>query len=81
MQQLVDAQPWQGPRIKVFNSLAGTVPDRVVCNCKQVKESAIRARVTQGDGLDTLKAKLGCGTVCGSCVPEIKRMCASVALV
>ncbi|GAB7125752.1 nitrate reductase [Silvimonas sp. JCM 19000] len=80
VQQLVQAQAWQGPRIKVFNSQAGAVADRVVCNCKQVKESAIRQLSAQGADLARLKNDLGCGTVCGSCVPEIKRMCATPAL-
>ena len=80
VQQLVAGQAWQGPRIKVFNDQAAVAADRVVCNCKQVKESAIEGLIAEGAGLEALKTGLGCGTVCGSCVPEIKRMCATVAL-
>jgi assimilatory nitrate reductase catalytic subunit len=29
--------------------------------------------------LDALKTSLGCGTQCGSCVPELRRMLGSAA--
>jgi assimilatory nitrate reductase catalytic subunit len=54
---------------------------RVVCNCWNVGESAIEAVLEQLDGdaverLAALQAKLRCGTQCGSCLPELKRMVA-----
>ena len=64
--------------------------DRTLCNCMNVSVSRIRPGVE--DGLDRrvkarrghessffsgLKEQLGCGTQCGSCVPEIKRMLAT----
>lgn len=48
---------------------------RIVCNCLGVSETDIIEAVQSGtDTLDGLKAKLECGTKCGSCVPEIKRL-------
>jgi len=74
---LIEGAPWQGPRLTVFAPRqADAGPrDRVICNCQQVKESQIRRMSEQGASLDELKTTLGCGTVCGSCVPEIKRLC------
>ena len=34
-------------------------------------ESAIRAEVRNGADVPALKQRLGCGTVCGSCVPQL----------
>lgn len=48
--------------------------ERVVCNCKQVTQSQILEAIASGANLDGLKSVLGCGTVCGSCVPEIRRL-------
>ncbi|MEW6312678.1 MAG: molybdopterin-dependent oxidoreductase [Pseudomonadota bacterium] len=54
---------------------------RIVCNCHDVAESEIVAEVKHGSGLAALQAKLKCGTACGSCVPELKRLCAQPAAV
>ncbi|GAB3245393.1 nitrate reductase [Chitinimonas naiadis] len=76
---LLEGVAWEGPRLSVFAPRqADAGPrDRVLCNCKQVKESQIRLMVQQGAHLDELKSTLGCGTVCGSCLPELKRLCAT----
>jgi assimilatory nitrate reductase catalytic subunit len=50
---------------------------KILCNCKNVSENAVCAGIARGLGLDGLKQELGCGTQCGSCVPEIKRLLAS----
>jgi assimilatory nitrate reductase catalytic subunit len=53
---------------------------RVVCNCLNVSETDIAATIADGAGVcdfDALQAKLKCGTSCGSCVPEIRRMLAT----
>ncbi|MHB1372346.1 MAG: nitrate reductase [Thauera sp.] len=50
---------------------------RIVCNCLDVAEGEIAAAIAGGDGLDGLQARLRCGTSCGSCVPEIRRMLAA----
>jgi assimilatory nitrate reductase catalytic subunit len=49
---------------------------RVVCNCLDVSERDIRSRAQAGNTLGQLQSELGCGTSCGSCVPEIKRLLA-----
>lgn len=50
---------------------------KTLCNCKNVSESAVCAGIARGLDLNGLKQELGCGTQCGSCVPEIKRLLAS----
>jgi assimilatory nitrate reductase catalytic subunit len=46
-----------------------------VCNCFDVAASEIRAVLATGADLAQLQHRLKCGTQCGSCVPELKRMC------
>ncbi|MFZ5960259.1 molybdopterin-dependent oxidoreductase [Pseudomonas knackmussii] len=53
--------------------------DKTLCNCMNVSHSRVCAGIAQGLDLDALKRELGCGTQCGSCVPEIKRLLASAA--
>jgi assimilatory nitrate reductase catalytic subunit len=55
--------------------------DKVLCNCKNVGQRAILEGIESGLDLPQLKALLGCGTQCGSCVPEIKRLIQAVAVV
>ncbi len=69
---------------------AGRVPlqaaparGRAVCNCLGVSESEIRAALsacpaaaTPAERFAGLQAQLKCGTQCGSCVPELRRMSA-----
>jgi assimilatory nitrate reductase catalytic subunit len=50
---------------------------RVVCNCLNVAEPDIVAAIAAGADLAALQANLKCGTECGSCVPELKRLIAS----
>lgn len=50
---------------------------RVVCACEGVREDAICAGIRRGLDVDGLKRELRCGTGCGSCVPELKRLCAA----
>ena len=49
---------------------------RIVCNCLNVAEPDILAAITAGADLAALQATLKCGTECGSCVPELKRLVA-----
>ncbi|VCU71127.1 Nitrate reductase [Pigmentiphaga humi] len=80
-QRLLDPAPWTGSRLRVFTpDAAPAVRDRVVCQCKSVSESAIHAAVARGADVAALKSTLGCGTVCGSCVPELTRMCGGARL-
>ncbi|MFM2398720.1 MAG: hypothetical protein RL341_877 [Pseudomonadota bacterium] len=52
---------------------------KVVCNCFNVTEDAIITQLSQRSGpadarLAALQSTLQCGTNCGSCVPELKRL-------
>ena len=70
---------WNGPRLAAFSALAEAARDPVVCVCRHVTESAIRAELDNGADLPALKQRLGCGTVCGSCLPQLNRLAALVA--
>ena len=74
-----EALPWTRARHAVFVADSGPVAprDRTVCQCKSVMASSIDAAIAAGADVAQIKAKLGCGTVCGSCVPELQRMCAA----
>ncbi|MBM3350412.1 MAG: nitrate reductase [Betaproteobacteria bacterium] len=50
---------------------------KIICNCLDVAESDIIENIQLGADLITLKNKLKCGTECGSCVPELKRLVAT----
>ncbi|MFZ5484046.1 MAG: molybdopterin-dependent oxidoreductase [Pseudomonadota bacterium] len=50
---------------------------KILCNCLNVSETEIRAAISAGADLETLRASLKCGTECGSCLPELKRMLSS----
>ncbi|POZ60266.1 nitrate reductase [Chromobacterium alticapitis] len=81
LQTLLSGEDWQGPRLAVFApaGAAASPRERTVCQCKQVGEGAIRRALAEGADMDGLQSRLGCGTVCGSCLPELKRMAASSA--
>jgi assimilatory nitrate reductase catalytic subunit len=55
---------------------------RIICNCYNVAESEISAALAAGapaapeQALCALQEKLKCGTNCGSCVPELKKIIA-----
>ncbi|KAF1693111.1 nitrate reductase [Pseudoxanthomonas koreensis] len=70
---------WRGPRLAAFSALADVARDPLVCVCRQVTESAIRAEVGRGADVPALKQKLGCGTVCGSCIPQLTRLAREAA--
>ncbi|WP_375739564.1 molybdopterin-dependent oxidoreductase [Pseudomonas boanensis] len=53
---------------------ASSVPSKTLCNCMNVSQQAVCAGIERGLDLAGLKQELGCGTSCGSCVPEIKRL-------
>lgn len=50
---------------------------KTLCNCLNVSHEAVCAGIAQGLDLNGLKQTLKCGTSCGSCVPEIKRLLAT----
>lgn len=47
---------------------------KIICNCLDVAENDIIDTIQMGADLITLQNKLKCGTECGSCVPELKRL-------
>jgi assimilatory nitrate reductase catalytic subunit len=47
---------------------------KIICNCLDVSENEIIENIAIGADLPTLQAKLKCGTQCGSCVPELKKL-------
>ena len=51
--------------------------DRAVCACFKVAEPEIRAAAAAGATLARLQKDLKCGTNCGSCVPELRRLLAA----
>ena len=54
--------------------VAGAVPRRVVCNCFDVSEDEIEREARAGKPLPEIQERLKCGTSCGSCLTEIRRM-------
>ena len=59
---------------------SGAVVGKTLCNCLNVSENAVCAGIGRGLDLDGLKQQLKCGTSCGSCVPEIRRLLAKQRL-
>ena len=47
---------------------------KIVCNCLDVSQNEIIENIEMGADLITLQNKLKCGTECGSCMPELKRI-------
>lgn len=70
---------WTWPRLQAFAPRV-TPPSgalsmaRNVCNCVGVTDVEIQQAIAQGADFSVLQQTLKCGTQCGSCVPEIKRM-------
>jgi assimilatory nitrate reductase catalytic subunit len=52
------------------------VARNIVCKCADVSDVQIRKELESGADLPQLQQRLKCGTFCGSCVPDIKRMVA-----
>jgi assimilatory nitrate reductase catalytic subunit len=44
----------------------------VVCNCLNISSVQIDAVLKEGADLKELQTRLGCGTSCGSCLPELR---------
>lgn len=49
---------------------------RVICKCADVSEAEIAADLAAGATWRTLQDKRKCGTFCGACLPEIRRVVA-----
>ncbi|MBP8195240.1 MAG: (2Fe-2S)-binding protein, partial [Azonexus sp.] len=55
------------------------VARNIVCKCADASDVQIGQQLAAGGNLKTLQEKLKCGTYCGACLPEIKRMVAEYA--
>jgi assimilatory nitrate reductase catalytic subunit len=53
---------------------------RIVCNCLDVSEREILEVLAESADLPALQVRLKCGTECGSCLPELKRMAHKVCV-
>ena len=53
---------------------SASASDRAVCACFKVPESTIRSAVADGATFAKLQTELKCGTNCGSCIPELRRL-------
>jgi assimilatory nitrate reductase catalytic subunit len=53
---------------------AGPARGRVVCNCFDVAEAEIARELAAGRTVGEVQARLKCGTDCGSCLPELRRL-------
>ncbi len=51
----------------------------IVCNCLNVSAGEIRADARAGLDFAACQEKRKCGTSCGSCVPEVRRIIALAA--
>ena len=54
-------------------------PRRVICNCLDVSSDEIAQEIKAGKKLPEIQEQLKCGTSCGSCLTEIRRMLVAVA--
>ena len=79
LDQLAANAVWTGSRLSALNAQAGqSAPrDKVLCNCKGITVAQVQALRQQGKDMAAIQGELGCGTVCGSCVPELKGLCAA----
>ncbi|MBI2308617.1 MAG: molybdopterin-dependent oxidoreductase [Rhodocyclales bacterium] len=50
----------------------------VLCKCAGVSEAQIRTALAAGASLDAVQDKLKCGTFCGGCLPELKKLASAV---
>ncbi|MEC5387411.1 molybdopterin-dependent oxidoreductase [Uliginosibacterium sp. H3] len=51
-----------------------TARGKIICSCFDVSENEISAALKAGESMEQVQARLKCGTNCGSCVPELKRL-------
>lgn len=55
------------------------VARKIVCKCADVSDVQINKELERGADLPLLQKSLKCGTFCGACVPDIKRMVVDLA--
>ncbi len=52
-------------------------PRNIICKCADVSDVQIDGALAAGADFSQLQEKFKCGTFCGSCVPDLKRMVAA----
>ncbi len=52
------------------------VPRTIICKCADVSDLQIQMELARGSALAGLQENLKCGSFCGSCMPDIRRMVA-----
>lgn len=68
------------PSWQLLAGSGDTPTSRQICTCFEIRENEITAAIEAGAKSTTaLGRKLGCGTNCGSCIPELKTLLASSA--
>jgi assimilatory nitrate reductase catalytic subunit len=55
---------------------ATLVARNIVCKCADVSDVQIKQAISDGAGMPELQDKLKCGTFCGGCIPDLKRLMA-----
>ncbi|WP_373184702.1 molybdopterin-dependent oxidoreductase [Halopseudomonas sp.] len=70
----VHLRPWLLAPLSAPPGEATGKVEKIICNCMNVSQSRIQTGINEGLDLDGLKSALGCGTECGSCLPEIRRL-------
>ncbi len=72
---LSGASPMEANGLLAGLSQGGGNIGRLVCTCEEVGERQIENAIAGGAcSIEALGAQLCCGTQCGSCIPEIKRL-------
>ena len=51
-------------------------PRNIICKCADVSDLQIHKELASGSSLAIVQERLKCGTFCGSCVPDLKRIAA-----
>ncbi len=49
-------------------------PRNIICKCADISDEQIREAVEAGANLEAVQNQLKCGTFCGGCLPEVKRL-------
>lgn len=66
------------PLARIPAALGGaSTGGRIICSCHGVKARQIEDELDHGADLPRLQSKLKCGTACGSCLPELRRLVAT----
>ncbi|MBV6307071.1 molybdopterin-dependent oxidoreductase [Candidimonas humi] len=69
-----DGKAPEDPGRALMGRMRAAARARIVCACHGVGEDAIAQAIQAGQTLEDLQSGLKCGTACGSCVPQLKRM-------